>query len=553
MRADRDQAAAEREPAAWGTRGQDARQDKDAAPQAEAFRLPSADERAARARDGAARREDADSPAAGDDFWDRVSEEVSGSGSQGPVRPAWPSTAGPRAMGAGSGAKYVPAETGDDEPDAAWSPPGYRQAEPAFSGGETSRSADRPEADDEQAERPAAGEAPRERMVPPYVDDLTRPRRDREPAGPGSGDLPAREDSPAEEAAAQEAGSVWSAWSGFRAARAEEQAVSGDDVGQGERRGEDEPRRGDEQRRERAGRAESGLAGRVVPGIGPPAGELAESGPGEDDVTSGATAGDEAGGDEIAAAAPATDLAADERDDSGSAEPAAALDATPSAALADAAAETDEAAESGTDTEEPGTCTAEAGHAEAGDRAAGGADHAGDAAETREHGDAGPGAAGTAGEASGIGTGETSGGTARGDDGAAGAAGTLDTDQAGPPGHAEGDRTGAADTAEAEASSGEDIAGAEDRADAGAGGTGRAGGREETDTGEHAGQAADGGTPLDDEVTIVPGVARYHRRGCILIRFLSDGDLENMTRREAEATGLVPCKACQPDKPDPSA
>ena len=50
----------------------------------------------------------------------------------------------------------------------------------------------------------------------------------------------------------------------------------------------------------------------------------------------------------------------------------------------------------------------------------------------------------------------------------------------------------------------------------------------------------------------MPGVARYHRRGCILIRFLSDGDLETMTRREAEATGSVACKACQPDKPDSS-
>jgi hypothetical protein len=58
-----------------------------------------------------------------------------------------------------------------------------------------------------------------------------------------------------------------------------------------------------------------------------------------------------------------------------------------------------------------------------------------------------------------------------------------------------------------------------------------------------------GATPLDGEVTVVPGVSRYHRRGCILIRFLSDGDLETMTRGEAETAGSIPCKACQPDKP----
>ena len=58
-----------------------------------------------------------------------------------------------------------------------------------------------------------------------------------------------------------------------------------------------------------------------------------------------------------------------------------------------------------------------------------------------------------------------------------------------------------------------------------------------------------GATPMDGEVTVVPGVSRYHRRGCILIRFLSDGDLEIMTRGRAEAAGSVPCKACQPDKP----
>jgi hypothetical protein len=57
---------------------------------------------------------------------------------------------------------------------------------------------------------------------------------------------------------------------------------------------------------------------------------------------------------------------------------------------------------------------------------------------------------------------------------------------------------------------------------------------------------------MDDEVAIVPGVARYHRIGCILIRFLGDGDLESVTRREAEAKGCVPCRACEPEKAVPS-
>jgi hypothetical protein len=49
-------------------------------------------------------------------------------------------------------------------------------------------------------------------------------------------------------------------------------------------------------------------------------------------------------------------------------------------------------------------------------------------------------------------------------------------------------------------------------------------------------------------VTIVPGVPRYHRRECILIRFLTDDDLETATRQAAKDSGCVPCKACQPDK-----
>jgi hypothetical protein len=50
------------------------------------------------------------------------------------------------------------------------------------------------------------------------------------------------------------------------------------------------------------------------------------------------------------------------------------------------------------------------------------------------------------------------------------------------------------------------------------------------------------------DVTVVPGVARYHRSECILIRFLGAGDLEIMTRQEAEEAKFVPCRACQPDQ-----
>jgi hypothetical protein len=50
------------------------------------------------------------------------------------------------------------------------------------------------------------------------------------------------------------------------------------------------------------------------------------------------------------------------------------------------------------------------------------------------------------------------------------------------------------------------------------------------------------------DVTVVPGVARYHRSGCILIRFLGAGDLEIMSRQEAEEATFVPCRACQPDQ-----
>jgi hypothetical protein len=50
------------------------------------------------------------------------------------------------------------------------------------------------------------------------------------------------------------------------------------------------------------------------------------------------------------------------------------------------------------------------------------------------------------------------------------------------------------------------------------------------------------------KVTVVPGVARYHRSGCILIRFLGSDDLEVMPRLQAQDAGFVACRACQPDE-----
>ena len=48
------------------------------------------------------------------------------------------------------------------------------------------------------------------------------------------------------------------------------------------------------------------------------------------------------------------------------------------------------------------------------------------------------------------------------------------------------------------------------------------------------------------QVTVVPGIGRYHRAECILIRFLGAEDLEVMSTEAAEAAGSVPCKACRP-------
>jgi hypothetical protein len=47
---------------------------------------------------------------------------------------------------------------------------------------------------------------------------------------------------------------------------------------------------------------------------------------------------------------------------------------------------------------------------------------------------------------------------------------------------------------------------------------------------------------------VVPGVARYHRPECILIRFLGEDDLETMPKQQAVSDGLAACRACQPDE-----
>ncbi len=56
--------------------------------------------------------------------------------------------------------------------------------------------------------------------------------------------------------------------------------------------------------------------------------------------------------------------------------------------------------------------------------------------------------------------------------------------------------------------------------------------------------------PSDRAVTVVPGVPRYHRSDCILIRFMGDKDLQRMPAGAAKEAGCTPCRACLPDGED---
>lgn len=51
----------------------------------------------------------------------------------------------------------------------------------------------------------------------------------------------------------------------------------------------------------------------------------------------------------------------------------------------------------------------------------------------------------------------------------------------------------------------------------------------------------------DQPVTVVPGVPRYHRSDCILIRFMGDSDLQKMPVEAAKKNGCTPCRACHTD------
>jgi hypothetical protein len=67
---------------------------------------------------------------------------------------------------------------------------------------------------------------------------------------------------------------------------------------------------------------------------------------------------------------------------------------------------------------------------------------------------------------------------------------------------------------------------------------------------DEADEAEPAGLDPDLEVTVVPGVPRYHKARCILIRFMGDSDLDTMTLAAAREVGCTPCRACLPDQPE---
>jgi hypothetical protein len=69
-----------------------------------------------------------------------------------------------------------------------------------------------------------------------------------------------------------------------------------------------------------------------------------------------------------------------------------------------------------------------------------------------------------------------------------------------------------------------------------------------SETGSEPPAAAEGDpAPGSDLVTVVPGVPRYHRTDCVLIRFMPEGDVQKQSVAAARDAGCTPCAACQPE------
>lgn len=75
---------------------------------------------------------------------------------------------------------------------------------------------------------------------------------------------------------------------------------------------------------------------------------------------------------------------------------------------------------------------------------------------------------------------------------------------------------------------------------------------EQAEQDQKPGEAEPAGPDPSMEVTVVPGVPRYHNARCILIRFMGDSDLDKMTLAAARDAGCTPCRACLPDEPEKS-
>ncbi len=62
------------------------------------------------------------------------------------------------------------------------------------------------------------------------------------------------------------------------------------------------------------------------------------------------------------------------------------------------------------------------------------------------------------------------------------------------------------------------------------------------------GNRPDAGDPAAETglVAVVRGVRRYHQPDCVLIRFMPEGDVQQLSVPEATAAGCTPCTACQP-------